>query len=167
MASRRWCRRTRPRTRRYPPSGTGLPRTRRFASASGALGQKVVSRVAGRLRGRTLREQFAFYAQQHGRGAKDTSRFNKTKRIRDNAVHGDEVDVTVEVAHEAEQLLRAMLKSEFAIAEELPWEKQPRIQGMRLVFKLVPATETPDSGAATPAVPDGSRDPSGAMERVE
>lgn len=114
-----------------------------------ALGTKVVSRVAARIRGRSLREEFAFYAQKHGLGAKDTSRFDKTKIVRDSAVHGDEVDVTLEVAHEAEQLLRAMLKSEFSIAEELPWEKQPRIQGMRLVFKLVPADPAADGVRAS------------------
>lgn len=65
------------------------------------------------------------------------------ERIRDDAVHGDEVNVTVGLAHEDEQLLRAMPKTEFSIADVLPWEKQPRIQGMRLVFKLVPADGAP------------------------
>lgn len=120
-----------------------------------ALGKKVLSRLAGRLRGRTLREEFAFYSQQHGLGAADTSRFDKTKRIRDNAVHGDEVDVTVEVAHDAEELLRTMLKTEFSIAGELPWETQPRIRGMRLVFKLVPADSAPGHARALPDPPHG------------
>ena len=132
-----------------------------------ALGKKVASRVAGRIRGRTLREEFAYYAQQHGLSAAETSRFDKTKRIRDNAVHGDEVNVTVEVAHEAEQLIRAMLKTEFSIAEDLPWEKHPRIQGMRLVFKLGPADAVPadvpaagaNVSAALPRTPEARRAP--------
>ncbi len=120
-----------------------------------ALGKKVLNRVAQRIRGRSIREEFAFYARQHGLGAVETSRFEKTKRVRDSAVHGDEVDVTLEVAHQAEQLLRAMLKGEFSIQGELPWEKQPRVHGMRLVFALVPTDRTGAEAAAEGAPASG------------
>lgn len=66
------------------------------------LGEKVIARVSQRIRGASIREQFAFYAERRKLGAAESSRFDKTKKIRDSAVHGDPVDVTVEVAHEAE-----------------------------------------------------------------
>lgn len=112
------------------------------------MGQKVMTRVSQRIRGASIRDQFDFYAQKHGLGAEATSRFDKAKRVRDNAVHGDEVDVTLEVGHEAEKLLRAMLKSDFDVTDELPWEKEPAVHGMRLTFTLVPADEVlSDAGA--------------------
>jgi hypothetical protein len=75
-----------------------------------SLGPKIIARVSQCMRGPSIREQFDFYAQTHGLGAAETSRFDKTKRVRDSAVPGDEVHVTLEIAHEAEELLRAMLK---------------------------------------------------------
>src|SRR5207247_2635310 len=115
--------------------------------------QKVMDRVSNRLRGPSIREQFDFYALKHGLGAEDTSRFDKVKRIRDTAVHGDLVEVTLEIAREAEQLLRAMLKTDFELTEQLPWEKQPLVYGMRLGFALVPADKVPGSPGPGPALP--------------
>jgi hypothetical protein len=103
------------------------------------LGQKVVDRVSQRLRGTSNRDQFDFYSQKHGLGAEDTARFDKTKRLRDRAVHGDAVEVTLETAHEAEELLRSMLKGAFDLRNQLPWEKQPLVRGLHLEFALVSA----------------------------
>lgn len=54
-------------------------------------------------------------------------------------MHGDAVEVTLETAHEAEELLRSMLKGAFDLHDELPWEKQPLVRGLRLEFALVSA----------------------------
>lgn len=107
------------------------------------LGKKVSDRVADRLRGASIREEFAFYVQQRGLGATETSLFDKTKRVRDSAVHGDRIEVTVEIARDAEKLLRAMLKATFGLTTDLPWEKQTRVSGLKLNFQLVPAKEPP------------------------
>ena len=55
------------------------------------------------------------------------------------------MEVTFEVASETEQLLRAMLKSEFEIASALDWEDHPVVHEVKLQFELVPA------GAAKPS----------------
>lgn len=107
------------------------------------LGKKIVGRVAQRIRGASLREQFAFYSEKHGLGAAGTGRFDKSKKVRDAAVHGDEVDVTFDVASDAEQLLRVMLKSDFEVGQELAWEAVPVVHEIRAHFALVAANVAP------------------------
>jgi hypothetical protein len=73
-----------------------------IVSLAGQLGKKVRDRVARLIRGASIREQFAFFAGEHHLGSEDTSRFDTTKKVRDSAVHGDAVDVTYEIAGDAE-----------------------------------------------------------------
>lgn len=112
------------------------------------LGKKVVARVAQRIRGASIREQFAFYAEKHGLGAADTSRFDKSKKVRDTAVHGDEVDVTFDVASDAEQLLRAMLKTDFGVEQDLAWESVLVVHEIKTHFALVAANAAPPQAPA-------------------
>lgn len=105
----------------------------------GPLGKKVTDRVARLIRGASIREQFAFFASELKLGAEDTSRFDTTKKVRDSAVHGDPVDVTNQIAGDAEHLLRAMLKAAFEIEGPLGWEGDPVIYALQTHFSLVPA----------------------------
>jgi hypothetical protein len=114
------------------------------------LGGNVVSRVAQRIRGASLREQFAYYAQAHGLGADATSRFDKSKKVRDSAVHGDAVEVTFDVAGEAEKLLHVMLKAAFGVQGKFAWEDHPVIQEVRMHFALVAADAPPGPQPAAP-----------------
>jgi hypothetical protein len=109
--------------------------------ASAKLDKKVLDRVANRLSGASLREQFDFFASEHGLIAADTRRFDKTKRFRDKAVHGTAAEVTFEVASDAEQLLRSMLKSVFDLENEFAWETQPVIHQIKLHFALTRAAD--------------------------
>lgn len=110
---------------------------------AGQLGKKVRDRVARLIRGASIREQFAFFAAKHHLGSNETSRFDRTKKVRDSAVHGDAVDVTYEIAGDAEHLLRAMLRAAFEIDSALAWEAQPVIHALQTHFSLVPASQSP------------------------
>lgn len=85
--------------------------------------------TAQRIRGTGIRQHFAFCAENHGLGAAETGRFDKSNKISDSAIHGDEVDVTFEVAGSAEHLLRANLMSDFDLEREVAWEGHSVIHG--------------------------------------
>jgi len=116
------------------------------------LGKKVMGRVAQRISGASIREQFAYYASKQGLGSEAMSRFEKTKSVRDGAVHGEGSDVAVEVAREGEKLLREMLKAELAFGGQLPQERMPSVFQMRLAFQLVSAGSPAESGNVAPNI---------------
>jgi hypothetical protein len=100
------------------------------------LGKAVVARVSQRIRGASIREQFEHYAKNRGLGEAELTTFAKIKKLRDDAVHGDPVDISSETAREAERLLRTMLKSEFQVTQELPWERNQVIYSLSVEFNL-------------------------------
>lgn len=51
--------------------------------------------------------------------------------------------MTFDVASDAEQLLRVMLKSDFEVGQELAWEAVPVIHEIRAHFALVAANAAP------------------------
>jgi hypothetical protein len=101
-----------------------------------SLGKVVLARVSQRIRGASIREQFQHYATSWSLAEAETAAFAKVKELRDDAVHGDQVEITPEVARDAERLLRTMLKAEFAITGELAWEKHPVIHSVSIQFSL-------------------------------
>jgi hypothetical protein len=101
-----------------------------------SLGKVVIARVSQRIRGASIREQFEHYAKSHGFAEAELANFAKIKKLRDDAVHGDPVDISSETAREAERLLRIMLKAEFDLTDTLPWEKNQVIFSLSAEFSL-------------------------------
>lgn len=99
------------------------------------LGPAMIKRLHERLVPSSLTEQFAFYAEQRGLGA-EVRTFRDIKDIRDRLIHGDQVEATADHLRAADRLLRKMLKDQFEITEELPWERLPIVMSVILEFEF-------------------------------
>ena len=112
------------------------PENLSILDACKALGGPVLERLRNRLAGATITERFAFFAESRGLG--DTiATFRDLVKLRNDAVHGDLVDVTREDANKLEKLLLRMLKADVGITGTLECESHPAIYGMRMHFSLV------------------------------
>jgi hypothetical protein len=96
----------------------------------------VRDRVSFRLRGASMREQFVYYVDRRLLPDDLVDEFVQLKGLRDSIVHGDHVVIDINTARRAERLLRAMLKAEFGIAGQLPWEPNGAILQVRVEFSL-------------------------------
>ncbi len=96
----------------------------------------VRDRVSFRLRGASMREQFVYYGDRRLLPDDLVDEFVELKGLRDSIVHGDHVVIDINRARRAERLLRAMLKAEFGIAGQLPWEPNGAILQVRVEFSL-------------------------------
>lgn len=76
--------------------------------------------------------------------------FRDLVKVRNEAVHGDLVDVTRDHANGVQRLLVRMFKADVGITELLPWETHPAIYGMRTTFRFVAPEASP--GAEGPEV---------------
>lgn len=117
------------------------PENLKMLEACKALGDAVLERLRNRLYGATIAERFAYFAESHGM-ADAIQTFRALVKVRNDAVHGDLVDVTREDANKVRDLLVRMLKADVGVAGALDWESHPAIYGMRTHFRFVDSDDT-------------------------
>ncbi|MDP9363068.1 MAG: hypothetical protein M3Q10_02350 [Chloroflexota bacterium] len=109
-----------------------------------------------------MRDRFAFYAARRGLAPESVTKFDALARLRNDAFHGDAVEVDDQRPVDAKNLVVQMLKRELGIITKVPWETLPQIGMLHFRYKLQylgdrdAAWPPPDSGASkVPSAPVG------------
>jgi hypothetical protein len=76
-----------------------------------------------------------FYTKTHGWGSEFYDEIRHLYNLRNQAVHGDPVIIGIDEVRRAQAICVKSLKSELGIADDLPWEHEPQLLGIRLTYQ--------------------------------
>jgi len=144
-----------------------IEREGRLNTLLARIAEEVEKGTYGRLRQKllepSLNERFRFFANHHGLSPEDEETFRAVARARSEAVHGEPVNVSVELVGQAKRLLVRLLRATFGIFDSLPWEQHPSIRGLILDYGYI---TSPRDETTTASVPEPRADVAEGAERL-
>jgi len=116
-------------------------RKKRYAPAlkkllKGKVDEATYGRLHQALGQASAHDRFAFYVARRGLPGGSVAQFDALVRLRNEAFHGDAVDVDDQHPVDAKKLVVQMLKRELGIGAEVPWETLPQIGVLYFRYKL-------------------------------
>lgn len=123
---------------KHGPLPVVVERRERFAEIRKQLKEKYnnenLGRVANALQQSTNAERFGFYASRKGIEEGSVKAFRSLAKLRNDVVHGDAIEVTMDHVGNLRDILVHILKLELGIDDSLPWESFPHVYSHSMEF---------------------------------
>lgn len=99
-----------------------------------------VSRLSERFTQPSFGDRARFYTTAHGWNSEVYEEIRQLYNLRNQTVHGDPVIIGTDEVRRAREMCVKLLKAELPITEDLGWEHEPKILGLRVEYELVRST---------------------------
>ena len=103
----------------------------------GVLDASDVSRLSERFIEPSFGDRARFYMTEHGWNPEVYDEIRQLYNLRNQAVHGDPVLIGTDEVRRAHEMCVKLLKAELHITEDMGWEHEPKILGIRVEYELV------------------------------